>query len=136
MGTLLDGDEKNEIDHVYSIYFDKDKMLLSNKRFDIDKDDSIIIDKVRYIGTPRLYELIFKRIPDDVIYTEDNMQKYKSILLVMNAHKRNYDAQSQLRSNRGFKYKQIIAPLMSIEPKKKKIWKRSIHALRDDANRQ
>src|SRR5580765_5169515 len=92
-------------------------MLLGNKRFDIDKDDSIIIDNVRYIGTPGLYELIFKRIPDDIIYKEDDMQKYKSILLATNAHKRNYDAQGQLRRNRGHKYKQIIAPLMSIEPK-------------------
>ena len=119
MSTLLGGDEKKEIDHVYGVYFDKDEMLLGNKQFDIDKDDSIIIDKVRYIGTPGLYELIFKRIPDDIIYTEDDMQKYKSILLATNAHKRNYDAQGQLRSNRGYKYKQIIAPLMSIEPKKK-----------------
>ncbi|KMQ83996.1 hypothetical protein RF55_18624, partial [Lasius niger] len=108
-----------EIDHVYGVYFDKDEMLLGNKRFDIDKDDSIIIDKVRYIGTLGLYELIFKRIPDDIIYTENDMQKYKSILLATKAHKRNYDAQGQLRSNGGYKYKQIIAPLMSIEPKKK-----------------
>ncbi|KMQ87271.1 hypothetical protein RF55_13491 [Lasius niger] len=95
-------------------------MLLGNKRFDIDKDNFIIIDKGRYIGTPGLYELIFRRIPDDVIYTEDDLQKYKNILLATNADNRNYDAQGQLRSNRGYKYKQIIAPLMSIKPKKKK----------------
>ncbi|KMQ88246.1 hypothetical protein RF55_12298 [Lasius niger] len=46
MGTLLGDNKKNEIDHVYGINFDKDKMLLGNKRFDIDKDDSIIIDKI------------------------------------------------------------------------------------------
>jgi len=104
---------------VYDVYFNNNEMQLGNKRFDIDRDDSIIIDKVRYIGTPGLYELIFKRIPDDVIYTEDDMQKYKSILMATSAHKRQYDAQSQLKSNRGYKYKQIIAPLMSIKSKKK-----------------
>jgi len=36
--------------------------MLGDKRFDIDKDDSIIIDNVRYIGTPGLYKLIFKRM--------------------------------------------------------------------------
>jgi len=46
------------------------------------------------------------------------MQKYKSILVATSAHKRQY--QGQLKSNRGYKYKQIIAPLMSIESKKKK----------------
>ncbi|EFN61455.1 hypothetical protein EAG_02030 [Camponotus floridanus] len=82
MDALLSGDErKNAIDHVYSVYFDENGMRLGNKRFDIDKDNSIIIDKVKYIGIPGLYELIFKRIPDDVIYTEDDVQKYKSILM-------------------------------------------------------
>ncbi|KMQ85375.1 hypothetical protein RF55_16132, partial [Lasius niger] len=120
MGTLLGGDEKKEIDHVYGVYFDKNEMRLGNKRFDVDMYDSIIIDKVKYIGTPGLYELIFKRIPDDDIYTDDDMYKYKSILLATNAHKRNYDAQGQLLSNRGYKYKHIIAPLLPIAPKKKK----------------
>jgi len=36
--------------------------MFGNKRFDVD---NIIIDGVRYVGTPGLYELIFKRIPDD-----------------------------------------------------------------------
>ena len=48
------------------------------------------------------------------------MEKYKSILLATNAHKRNYDVQGHLKSNRGYKYKQIIAPLMSLELKKTK----------------
>ncbi|KMQ84957.1 hypothetical protein RF55_16813, partial [Lasius niger] len=120
IGALLGGDKKHEIDHVYGVYFDKNEMMLGNKRFDVDKDDAVIIDNVRYIGTPGLYELIFKRIPDDIIYVGDDLQKYKSILLATNTHKRNYDAQGHLRSNRGYKYKQIIAPLMSIEPKKPK----------------
>jgi len=118
MSALL-GDEKNEIDHVYGVYFNNNEMQLGNKRFDMDRDDSIIIDKVRYIGAPGLYELIFKRIPDDVIYTDDDMQKYKSILMATSAHKRQYDAQGQLKSNWGYKYKRIIAPLMSIESEKK-----------------
>jgi len=89
-----------------------------------------------YIDTPGLYELLFKRIPDDVIYTEDNMQKYKSILMATSAHKCQYDVQGQLKSNKRYKYKQIMAPLMSIESKKKKIWNGSIHTSHDDANRQ
>jgi len=66
-------------------------------------------------------ELIFKRISDDgpIIYTEDDKQKYKSMLLTTNAHRYNHDAHDRLRGNKGYKYKHIIAPLMSIEPKKK-----------------
>ena len=36
--------------------------MFGNKRFDVD---NIIIDGVRYVGIPGLYELTFKRIPDD-----------------------------------------------------------------------
>ncbi|EGI66615.1 hypothetical protein G5I_04855 [Acromyrmex echinatior] len=49
------------------------KRWFGNKRFDMDDADNIIIDGVRYAGTPGLYELIFKRIPDDILYTEDDM---------------------------------------------------------------
>ena len=82
--------------------------MFGNKRFDVDDADNIIIDGVRYAGTPGLYELIFKRIPDDALYTEDDMHKYKSMLLMTNAHKHKYHSQGRLLSNRGYKYKHVI----------------------------
>jgi len=103
-------------DRMYGVYLDKDRMMFGSKRFDVDKTDNIIID-VRYVGTPGLYELIFKRVPDDVICMEDDKQKYKSMLLTTNAHRYNHDPHDCIRGNRG--YKHVIAPLMSIEPKKK-----------------
>ncbi|KAL6445166.1 hypothetical protein ACFW04_002211 [Cataglyphis niger] len=71
-------------------------MMFGNKRFDVDNADNIIIDGIRYAGTPGLYELIFKRIPDEVIYTDDDKQTYKSMLLTTRAHK---DNQRCARSN-------------------------------------
>jgi len=50
------------------------------------------------------------------MYTEDDKRKYKSILLATNAHRRNYTEHSHLRSNRGYKYRCIIAPLLKDEP--------------------
>jgi len=84
----------------------------------LDDADNIIIDGVRYVGTLGLYELIFKRIPN-LLYTEDDMNKYKS-MLATNAHKHKHQSQGRLLSNRGYKYKYVIAPLMSITPKKQK----------------
>jgi len=51
----------------------------------VDETDNIIIDGIRYAGIRSLYELIFKRIPDDdLLYkTEDDMHKYKSMLLCL-----------------------------------------------------
>jgi len=39
-------------------------------RFDIDTNDFVIVDGIKYKGTSGLYELIFKNIPDDTIYRE------------------------------------------------------------------
>ncbi|KYN30173.1 hypothetical protein ALC57_00369 [Trachymyrmex cornetzi] len=78
-----------------------DGLMFGNKRFDVDDADNIIIDDVRY-----------------TFYTEDDMNKYKSMLLATNAHKHKHHSQGRLLSNRGYKYKHIIAPLMSMTPKK------------------
>lgn len=101
------------MDNVYGIYLDKERTMLGNKRFDVDTDDTIIINGARYTGTPGLYELIFKRIPDDTIYNEDDLQKYRNILLTTNAHRRNHVATNPILGNRGYKYKHVIAPLLS-----------------------
>jgi len=47
--------------------------MFGNKCFDID--DNIIIDDVRYAGTPGLYELIFKRISHNLLYAEEDINK-------------------------------------------------------------
>ncbi|KYQ52413.1 hypothetical protein ALC60_08471 [Trachymyrmex zeteki] len=52
--------------------------------------------------------------------TRKNVHKYKSMLLMTNAHKHKHHLQGRLLSNREYKYKHVIAPLMSITPKKQK----------------
>jgi len=61
---------KNESDHVYEVYLSETSTILGNKRFNVDMDDSVIINKRKYKGTPGLYELIFKRIP--IIYVKND----------------------------------------------------------------
>jgi len=48
------------------------------------------------------------------------MRKYKNMLLTTNAHRHNHSEHGQLQSNRGYKYKYVTAPLLQIEPGKKK----------------
>lgn len=112
VGKILHSDKNSEMDYVYGVYFTNDGMMLGDKHFDVDKDDNMIIGGVRYAGTPGIYELIFKRLPDDMIYTDDDKQKYRDILLATNAHRRNHLAQNQILGNKGYKYKHVIAPLL------------------------
>jgi len=67
----------------------------------------------KYKDTPGLYELIFKRIPDDTIYTENDKLVYKNILLTTNAHRRNKADNPIAMGSKRYKYKNIIAPLVS-----------------------
>ncbi|EGI58786.1 hypothetical protein G5I_13121 [Acromyrmex echinatior] len=46
----------------------------------------------RYDGTPGLYELIF----NESIYTNDDVQTYRSILLTTNTHRRSHSPNNQL----------------------------------------
>ena len=59
-----------------------------------------------------MYELIFKRIPDNTIYTENDKVAYKNILLATNAHRRSHKADNPIVGSKKYKYKNIIAPLM------------------------
>jgi len=56
------------IDYMYGVYLHKDGLMFGNKCFDMDDVDNIIINGVQYVSTLSLYELIFKRIPDDLLY--------------------------------------------------------------------
>ncbi|KYN19302.1 hypothetical protein ALC57_08370 [Trachymyrmex cornetzi] len=112
VNTLLIGNARNEINLVYGVYFDENGTTLGNKKFDVNMDDTIIMDGERYKGTPGLYELIFKKIPNDAIYTENDKQTYKHILLTTNDHRRDNNARMPIKSNKGHKYKNIIAPLL------------------------
>jgi len=87
--------------------------MLGDKRIDLDKNDNIITDRKKYSGTPGLYELIFKKFPDETICTNADKQKYKSIVL---AHKHTlcgHSTHKPIMGNKGHKYKSIIASLLS-----------------------
>jgi len=79
MNLLLGDDIDNAMDNVYVFI---STTMLSNKRFDIDKDVFIIIDNVRYIDTSGLYKLIFKRFLHEAIFTEDTNKRIKVLTII------------------------------------------------------
>ncbi|XP_070529969.1 uncharacterized protein [Cardiocondyla obscurior] len=113
LGAVLSGKKSINIDSVYGVYFNDNGTMICNKRVDLDKNDNILIDGKKYPGTVGLYELIFMRFPDESSYTETDKENYKSILMATNAHKRDYNSQNQVKSNKGHKYMNIIALVLS-----------------------
>lgn len=109
----LINDKNKEIDHVYGVYFrgNDNTLMIGNSPIQFDNDD-IIINGTKYEGTPGLYELIFMRIPDSFIYSEEDLNVYAAILKSTNAHKH----LDRIKSNKGYKYINIIKKLFSNEP--------------------
>lgn len=118
VGIIMNGDRNKSMDYVYGGKFTNGGMMLGNKWFDVDKNDGIMIfiDDVKYVGnTLGLYELIFKRLSDNTVYTEDD--KHKSILKATNAYRRGNIMHNLILSNKRilYKYKYIIASLFADE---------------------
>lgn len=121
MDLFLGQDRKREIDHSNGIYFGDDgRLMLGDKQFDLEKDDAILVDNVRYRGTRGLYELIFMKKPDRQFITLPDNMTYKSIIMATNLYNRAYKEGERIRGNRGTKYTEFIKPLISEHLKRRK----------------
>jgi hypothetical protein len=109
----LINDTSNTMDHVYGAYMVDNKWKIGNKDVLFD-DNKLQIDEKIYKLTSGLYELVFKKIPEN-IYNTDDMETYGEILSQTNAHLQGYDSNRQINSNKGYKYVNIIKPLMKKE---------------------
>lgn len=111
--VYIDGlltDTTGDYDTTTGPHFDsiENKLKLGNAVLEIDGDD-IVINDIKYKGTPGLYELIFKTQPAG--YNKNDQNRYRDILNTTNVHHRNYDSTQQVKGNKGHKYTHIIRPL-------------------------
>ena len=58
-------------------------------------------------------KLIFMKFSNESICTDDDVQTYRSILLMTNAHRRGHSSSNQVMDSKAYKYKNIIASLVS-----------------------
>lgn len=99
------------IDHSYGPYFNSDTLMVGDKKLDFKDNGSIMIGKVTYKASKGLYELLFKRVPDEDEYNDSDLKAYKDILLKSNAHKKGYEFTGKVNRNTSLKYKNIISKL-------------------------
>lgn len=74
----------------------------------------IRIGRDQFKRTLGINELLFQKEPDLSLITSDDMANYKLMLLETNVHRRDYDSEKPIRSNRGQKYMKIIKPLFQM----------------------
>lgn len=83
--------------------------MIGNSKIIIDEHDNLNIGDKLYTGTPGLFELIFTNDPKQ--YTKKDLQNFKDILIMTNAHKKNYMSSLPIHKNTSVKYKSIIGKL-------------------------
>lgn len=103
-------DTRNIMDRQYGIRHAPEGYIIGDSIIRFDRNHLYVKD-IQYRVTPGVLELLFKRIPDDQIYTEEDLIKYGKIVDSTNAHKRGYIKTSQINGNKSYKYRQIIQKL-------------------------
>lgn len=76
------------------------------------QDNNIVFNDGNKIKiTMGLLELIFKQDPNETFITKSDKEKYKSLILLTNAHRKNYKAANDVRL-KDYKYIHVISKLL------------------------
>ncbi|KAL0883434.1 hypothetical protein ABMA27_016814 [Loxostege sticticalis] len=94
----------------YGVRSERGKLWLGKTRLH-DDGKNLKIGSHSLKKTSGLAELLYKKIPNLDIITEEDLQNYKLLLIDTNAHKRNWKPSNQINGNKGFKYTHVIKPL-------------------------
>jgi hypothetical protein len=119
------GGKQRTIDHDYGPRYDESgkTLMIGDKAVEFDTDGTIVINNTRFRPSEGLYELLFKRLPNSDVYTADDLNVYKSILIATNAHKKGYDFYNQIRRDKSLKYRHVIRDLFPVKQGKGMMWK-------------
>lgn len=98
----------------FGVRVERGNLMLGSARITID-DKYIVVVGCKYRNTPGLKQLLLKKDVDLNLVTHSDLQHYKSMLLETNAHRRDYDPNKPIKSNKGQKYLQVIKPLFKLQ---------------------
>ena len=111
VNTLLQAFTKNNIDLTFGLYAKDGKFKIGSKKVNIE-DNDIRIDDIIFEGTPGFWELITSKNPKPENYTEEDLDKYRQLLLLTNTiYQGNKPDTNKPKSNRSPKWKNIIKPI-------------------------
>lgn len=97
----------------FGVRVERDKLMLGSAPITIS-DQFIIVAGHKYKNTVGLNQLLLKKDPDLSLVSENDKQNYKLMLLNTNAHRRDYDPNKAIKSNKGKKYMDVIKPLFQL----------------------
>ena len=111
VNALLQAFTKNNIDLTFGLYAKDGKFQIGSKKVNIE-DNDIKIDDIIFEGTPGFWELVTSKNPKPENYTEEDLNKYRQLLLLTNTiYQGNNPDTNKPKSNRSPKWKNIIKPI-------------------------
>lgn len=109
----------SDFDHTYGVRIGRSgNWCIGKEPIYFLKDDTFRIAGETFSPTPGLLELVFKKAPAG--YSDGDLQKYKRILQLTNAHRKDNKPGGKLISGRSNKYHDIIRELFPPKSSKKK----------------
>ena len=111
VNALLQAFTKKNIDLAFGLYAQQGKFKIGNKEVNIE-DNDIKIDNTIFEGTPGFWELVTSKNPNPENYTEEDLDKYRQLLLLTNAiYRDNNPDNNNPKSSKSTKWKNIIKPI-------------------------
>lgn len=98
-------------DKIFGIRFENGKPYIGNQSISFDDDDILFEDGKKFTGTTGLWELLTLENPEN--FQDLDKENYVEILQKTSSYKHNNDpAAKNVKSSVGFKYKNIVKPLL------------------------
>ena len=111
VNALLQAFTKKNIDLAFGLYAQEGKFKIGNKEVNIE-DNDINVDDIIFEGTSGFWELITSKNPNPNNYTEEDLNKYRQLLLLTNAvYRDNNPDNNNPKSSKSSKWKNIIKPI-------------------------
>ena len=109
--ALLQAFTKKNIDLSYGIYAIDGKFKIGDKFITIE-DNDIKVDDIIFEGTKGFWELVTSKNPKPENYTEEDLNKYRQLVILTNtAYRNNNPTQNYPKQSKGNKWKKIIKPV-------------------------
>jgi hypothetical protein len=108
------------LDTQYGIRKVGDQFRIGNSVFGVDTEGNIHIGEPdsakKFNATAGLWELLTRKKVDTQLVTQSDLQTYKNILELSNAHLKGYEPGADIQTSEGVKYRDVISKLFSITP--------------------
>jgi len=101
------------LDTQYGVRKEGNTFMIGDSPVLVDPGGNITIKDRLFKGTKGLWELLTRKNVNTEAVTKDDLKSYTKILTMTNAHLTQYQADGNINTTRGKKFREIIAPLFA-----------------------